>query len=881
MITKESAVILGIITLIFINSCSDAIYSKLDDGYTYKLKNNWRIISSEQVKDDGAKISLTEFDCNKNWYKINVPSTILGGLINNGEYEHWYFEKNIEKIPKSRFRCPWWFRKEFQLSEKNKYVSLVLNGINYRADIFLNGEKIASSDTLKGAFRVFNIDITDYVKHGKNVVALKVFPPRPGDFTIGFVDWNPIAADRNMGLWRGVDLRITGPISIENPVVETDVDVSTLKSASINIKTNLVNHSNKKVFASLKALVDGKSVTKRISLLPNEIKEVALCSDDYPILKFKNPKLWWPNGLGPQNLYKLSLTVNVDGEITDAKSITFGIRKVDDYLTDDGYRGYKVNGRKVLIRGAGWVDDIFLSDSDEKIDAQLRYARDMNLNCIRLEGFWGSSQKLYDLADKYGLLVMVGWSCQWEWENYLGKPVDDFGGVRTKEDMDLVTEYLKDQILMLRHHPSVFLWVLGSDMLPRPELEKRFLTVISETDRTRPILGSCAEKVSEITGPTGVKMTGPYDYVPPIYWYVDKENGGAFGFNTETGPGPQPPPIESVKRMITEKNIWPVSDMWNFHCARNEFNTMETFINALNHRYGNAENINEFLLKSQVQSYEAIRGMFESYIVNQPKATGVIQWMLNSAWPETYWQLFDWFLQPNGAFFGTMKANQPLNLIYNYADNTIYAVNLSLEHCKDMEAAITLLNKDSEIILSESKKIVDLSANGIKPIYRVSLKDIKIPVFFLDLKLLNKSGDTVSNNFYWLSKAEEKMDFQKTIWYLTPIKDYADYRALNKLEPCNLEVSKSIKFKGDKGKANINIKNISDKVAFFIEVKLVKTDSQDPVLPVFWNDNYVSILPGEERELICEFYKSDTEEQKVDIIVTGWNCGKINIERGK
>ena len=272
--------------------------------------------------------------------------------------------------------------------------------------------------------------------------------------------------------------------------------------------------------------------------------------------------------------------------------------------------------------------------------------------------------------------------------------------------------------------------------------------------------------------------------------------------------------------------------------------------------------------------------MFEAYILNQPKATGVIFWMMNSAWPETFWQLFDWFLRPNGAFYGTMKANQPLNLIYNYADNAIYAVNLSMKPCKDMKAEITLLNKDSKIVFSESKKIPDISANGKTPVCNISLKEFESPLFFLDLKLLNKNGDTVSNNFYWLSMKKEKMDFAKTIWYVTPVKEFADFSALNNLEKCNMEISKSIKFAGKKGIAKITIKNVSDKIAFFIEAKLIMHDSKDPVLPAFWNDNYISLLPGEQRELVCEFYKSDTGKQKVDIITTGFNSGKIKTVKG-
>jgi len=869
------------VTLLLLTGCSKTAQISKDNEFNINLNKNWSMISSKKVKETGQRISSEDYKCGQEWYAIDIPSTVLGGLVKNGEYDKWYFSTNLEKIPKNRFKCAWWFRKEFNLHTLKKNISIYFNGINYRADIFLNGSKIASSDTLEGSFRVFKIDITNHVVKGKNTIALKVFPPRQGDFTIGFVDWNPLPPDRNMGIWRGVTIRTTGVVSMNQPFVETNVDENNLQKASIYIKTKLINHSMEKQSAVLKGRIGDKEFKKEFIIPPKQVKNITMSPADINELSIKNPKLWWPNGMGPQNLYNLELSLEINGKPEDSRSVRFGIRSVSDYLNKYGYRGYKINGKKVLIRGAAWVDDLFLSDSDKKVEAQLKYAQNMNLNCIRLEGFWGSSQKLYDFADKYGILIMAGWSCQWEWENYLGKPVDKFGGVKTREDMALVAKYLKDQVVLLRNHPSVFVWALGSDLIPRPALEKKFSAVLSVIDTTRPVLLSCSDKTSTVTGiKTGVKMTGPYDYVPPVYWYTDKENGGAFGFNTETVPGPQPPPIESLKKMVPEKDIWPIADVFNYHNARYEFSTMNTFINALDHRYGKSENISDFLEKSQIQSYEAARAMFESYILNQPKATGVIFWMMNSAWPETFWQLFDWFLRPNGAFYGTMKANQPLNLIYNYADNAVYAVNLSMKPCKDMKAEITLLNKDSKIVLSESKKISDISANGKTPVRNISLKEFESPLFFLDLKLLNKNGDTVSNNFYWLSKKKERMDFTKTIWYVTPVKEFADFSALNNLEPCNIEISKSIKFAGKKGIAKIKIKNVSDKIAFFIEAKLIMHDSKDPVLPVFWNDNYISLLPGDQRELVCEFYKFDTGKQKVDIITTGFNLRKIKTVEG-
>jgi exo-1,4-beta-D-glucosaminidase len=244
---------------------------------------------------------------------------------------------------------------------------------------------------------------------------------------------------------------------------------------------------------------------------------------------------------------------------------------------------------------------LLLDEDADKVKAQVDYVRAMNLNTIRLEGVWGSSQRLYDLADENGLLIMVGWSCQWEWQDYLGKKTDEhFGGLLSDADMELATNYLHDQVLWLRNHPSIYVWVLGSDMLPRPALEKKYDSLLAVIDPTRPTLKTCGDEASTVSGPSAVKMNGPYEYVTPDYWYLDTKNGGAFGFNTETGPGPQPPPLETLKRMFPEEKLWPINDFWNFHSGRGHFKDIKRYLLAFNIRYGEATNAEEFAIKSRV-----------------------------------------------------------------------------------------------------------------------------------------------------------------------------------------------------------------------------------------------------------------------------------------
>jgi len=281
--------------------------------------------------------------------------------------------------------------------------------------------------------------------------------------------------------------------------------------------------------------------------------------------------------------------------------------------------------------------------------------------------------------------MMVGWSCHWEHEQYLGKPVDErYGGIVSPEDIELIANSWEDQILWLRHHPSIFVWAVASDKMPAPDLERRYLETFRKYDPTRPYLASTGgfgsdqhiigseEIVSDVSGDSGMKMLGPYAYTPPVYWYTDTQRGGAYGFNTETGPGAVVPTLESLKKMIPADHLWPIDEHWDFHCGLYEFDTLDRFREALRRRHGEAESLETFAQRAQVLNYELMRPMFEAFRVNKGSATGVVQWMLNAAWPKMYWQLYDWYLMPTGAFYAARKACMSPQLIYHYGDNDIY-----------------------------------------------------------------------------------------------------------------------------------------------------------------------------------------------------------------
>ncbi len=853
--------------MVFISSCTDR---EVSQHYKITLKSSWRIQNVNLVNSKGSEVSQQNFNT-ASWYASKVPETVLYCLVRNGVYSNIYVDDNIEKIPSEQFKYSWWYRTEFDLGKISQGVLLNFEGINYKANIWLNGNLIADTSVVVNSFRQFKFDVAKFVVEGTNVLAVEVFPPVAGDFSIGFVDWNPSPPDNNMGIFRNVFIEINGGIEVSDPYIVSNLN-NDLSLATLSASVYISNRGDRKQAGDVALLLNGNELLIPVSIKPGETKQILFSPEIFSALKIKDPKLWWPHTLGNPNMYSAKFEFRAGGRIIDGKSIDFGIRSVSDYFTDEGHRGFKINGKKILIRGGGWVDKLLLDDTPKSIEAQLEYVKDMNMNTIRLEGFWGKDQTMYELCDRMGILVMVGWSCHWEWENYLGKYCDEeYGGILSDDDIDLMSSAWQDQIVWLRNHPSIFTWVGGSDCIPKPELEKRYFDIFSEYDSTRVYLSS-AKEWSSLSGPSGVKMRGPYAYEPPVYWYSDTLYGGAFGFNTETGPGAQVPPIESIKKMLSENHQWPIDEMWNFHCGRNEFNTLERYTKALEERYGKATGVDDYVKKAQVMNYELMRPMFEAFSAYRGKATGVIQWMLNSAWPEMYWQLYDYYLMPNGAYYGAKKAQQPYHVIYDYSCNSLFAVNDKLEDKNGCTVKVRVYDINSTLKYEKELK-TDLKANSSKEI--LQLPDLKLsPVCFVDIRMSDSEGKEIDNNFYWLSSKKDMLDYKAEVlpWYYhTPSKQYADFTALNTMPEAKLTAVVEQERGDGVGVFTVKLKNESDKIAFFIHASIKDTKDGSTILPVLWSDNYVSLLPGETRLLTANIKEEVVNEKMPKLFVEGYN----------
>ncbi|MEO8820197.1 MAG: sugar-binding domain-containing protein [Ginsengibacter sp.] len=865
--------ILGILFLMMLPWCA---FSQSNSARVEKteLHDNWQIQSSAKVSEGDEEISTSGFKP-QNWYAAKVPNSTLGTLVDDGIFKNVFFNRNLENIPKSIFDVPWWYRKTFNLGkiDPGQIYRLRFNGISYRADIWLNGKKIASADTIEGSFRQFIFDVTPFVKKGENVLALKVTRPKEEELNIGFVDWNPEPADNNMGIWRNVELLSSGPVVVEQPFIITDVDTATRDHAAITLKIKLQNYSDKEIDGIVNANIEKDiHISKRVKLEAGETKEVILDSNDYPALKIDHPRLWWTHDLGKPNLYSLEINYVTNNDTFDVRKIKFGIRTINEYWTAQGFRGYRLNGKNILIKGAGWTDPMLLNATPEYERAGIEYAVHTNLNTIRMEGFWGHNQHIYDLCDEKGILLMVGFSCQWEWNEYFGgKYEDKYGSIITSQQMDVAAKSWHDQIVWLRNHPSIFVWLYGSDKWPRPELEQKYLDILKAEDPTRPYIQSAGEWVSEISGHTGVKMRGPYDYVPPDYWYLDKFLGGAFGFNTETGPGPEVPVLESLQKMIPKDSLWPIGSSWLYHAARLTFHNLTAYNNAMNERLGHATDLNDYLRKAQYLNYEGMRAMFEAFEANRFQATGIIQWMYNASWPKLWWQLYDFYLMPNGAFYGARDANEPLHISYNYGNNGIDVMNNTSENTDGFSAQITVYDFSINKVLQKTIPVDNLKSQEVRDVFMLPKEMDVSKTWFLDLRLFDKQNNSVSNNFYVLSTQGDSLDEKKSTWYITPQSQFANLTMLQNLPAVKLTTSETKMIIGDSTIINVKVKNRTSHLAFMVYMDLKKEKSNESVVPVFWKENYFSLLPGEERTVSVWCHTSDLHGQNTKVVVGGWN----------
>lgn len=852
--------------LMFVASLPASAQSRVE------LRTGWAIQSACSVVETGERVSTVTYKP-AGWVPTTVPSTILAAQVTAKLFADPFFGMNLRAIPgtsypigrqfsrlampdDSPYKCAWWYRTEFTMpAGVGRATVLHFGGINYRANIWLNGQRIAAAADVAGAYRTYAFDVTRALRPGAaNVLAVEVSAPTEKDLAINWVDWSPAPADKNMGLWREVYLTSSGPVVMRDPFVSSIVDTGTLRSADLTVSVDLQNTTDAAVTARVEARIEAIRVQREVTLAASETRQVVLTPRDFPALKLSRPRIWWPWQMGKPELYTADLRVTVGGRLSDQRSVRFGVREVTSELTEQGYRLFKVNGRPLLIRGAGWAPDMFLRDDPARVEAELRYVKDMNLNTVRLEGKL-ETDRFYDLADEMGLLVMPGWCCCDIWEQWKNWP---------PENLPIATASLKSQALRMRNHPSIFVWLNGSDNPPPVQVEQAYLDVLKSVGWPNPILSSATAQKTTLTGASGVKMTGPYDWVPPSYWLTDTKNGGAYGFNTETGPGPAVPPVESLRRFIPADHAWPIDDVWNFHAGSGSFGNLDVFRRAMAARYGAPENLEDFAWWSQVMAYEGERAMFEAYSRNKYTSTGVIQWMLNNAWPSLIWHLYDSFLMPAGGYFGTKKACEPVHALYSSNDRSVWVVNSTYAAVSGLELSARVFGIDLTEKHAASAKL-DLPADGSRQVLTLPEIPGLSSTYFVRLELKDATGRIVSRNFYWLSTKADVFDWAKTDYKFTPVTEHGDFTALKSLPKTELSQTTTLAREGDRQVVRVRVKNNGKHLAFMVRLRLVDSRSGNDILPVLWDDNFFALMPGEERETVGSYRLADAPGARVEV----------------
>jgi exo-1,4-beta-D-glucosaminidase len=856
----------------------------LHAGTVTPLREGWQVQSACKLQAAGDAIAADGFSTD-GWLKTAVPSTVLAAQAAAGAVPDPYFGMNLRQIPgasypigqdfsnlpmpqDSPYRCGWWYRTQFTAtaaSPGEQRFWLHFGGINYRADIWLNGHKIADSTAVAGAYRSYDFDVTELLKPGKaNVLAVETFAPTEKDLGINWVDWNPCPPDKDMGLWGAVDLVASGAVTVRSPLAVTHFSGSSLATADLTVYAELHNATASPVKGVVSGSAAGVRFEQPVELAPHEDRGIAFTPEQFPQLHLRDPKLWWPHQMGEAHLERLTMSFSAQGQVTDEQSVDFGIREITSELTASGSRLFRVNGKPILIRGAGWSQDMLLRSDENRLRDQFKLVRDMNLNTIRLEGKL-ETDAFFHLADQQGVLVMLGWCCCDHWEHW-----KDW----TPEDLAIATASLRAQMLRLRSHASLLVWLNGSDNPPIPDVERAYLKVESETHWPNPILSSATGAPTTVTGASGVKMTGPYDYVAPSYWYVDEHNGGAYGFNTETSPGPAIPSLASREKFLSDAQAWPPTPAWSLHNGGGEFANLKVFDAAMEAVYAKPNSAAEYERMAQTMEYDSERAMFEAYGKNKYKSTGVVQWMLNNAWPSMIWHLYDYYLDAGAGYFATKKACEPLHIQYSYDDASVVVVNSTYASVTGLRASIHVHNLAWKELYS-AEADVNASLDSAQRVFSIpeSLYSGAERLFFIDLSLSDAAGRVISHNFYWVPGTLTTFDFPKTDYTHTPAARHEDLTALASLPPAKVLAHAEIENTPQGREVRVHLENSSAVLAFQLRAA-VRTPSGGLIAPVFWSDNWIELVPGESRTLIA-LLPQDAQAPVVQL--EGWNIASETI----
>ena len=882
------------------------------------LRSGWKIQSSAVAGASGAAISDPAYPTD-GWLPISQPETLMAGLLENGRYPDVLHSNNLASVPTDQFAVNWWYREALSLHPRpGQHTTLIMNGVLSRANLWVNGMKVADQSELQGAYSRFEYDISPYVRDGANAIALDVYrndtSNRTGYLTLNMVDWNPPSPDNWTGLQFAPQLAQDGAVSVRNAHV-VQANAADLSTSELTVKADLRNNTAVARSTEFTATITGDrriTVRKRVTVPAGATVAVSLVPADFPQLRLRRPAVWWPYQMGGQPMYHLAVTATgANNEVSDRYGEDFGIRTVTSRLTPvvpgqtlgaAGYRQYAVNGVPFVVRGGGWSQDLFLRYSPRNIHDQLQYIKNMGLNAIRFEGNFPPDD-MFQQMDREGILSLPGWQCCNKWEQSSTRWSAEIKASAANQAANVARG--------LRDHPSVLTFYQGSDNEPDAAKEAIYLDAFRAADWATPQISSAEYKASAQLGESGNKE-GPYNYAPPSYWWESgpvmsnpddafTNAGGAFGFDTETSPGNTVPTQDSLNRFLSaadQNQVWDPSSTNGPGTGPDIFHTspfddytaigrMGQYNTALWNRYGHWSDMASYQAAAQAGGYEVTRAEFEAYIghAKDPAnpSTGLIYWQMNKAWPSLQWELYGYDLDQSGVFFGAKKANEAVHVMYSYDNGSIKVANLTNQTRRGLHAKAEFIDLDGSVRGVGEANLAALGSQDVKTVLTPTVPAGISTTYFLRLTL-SQGNKTVSRNVYWLSTKPDEIDWANTIdqgnGAAVEPGGYADLTGLRSLGAASVRVHTTTYRDGGDDVTRVTVTNVSSRPtpAFLTRADVRRGTAagtplggDNQVLPILWSDNDITLWPGESQTITATYRHSELRGARPVVTVSGWN----------
>ena len=819
------------------------------NGKTYPLSGgNWMLQRASAVSANGESISKAEFTTD-DWIVATVPGTVLTSYKNIGAVPNPNYADNIFQISESFFNSNFWYRNEFEVPEGFKQERLFLNfdGINWKANIYLNGTKLG---LMEGAFVRGMYDVTDYIVSGKNVLAVEIIKnlhigavkekyEKNTDFNGGILgadnptfhasigwDWISTIRGRNIGIYDDVYLTTAGKVTIQDPFVQTALALPDT-TATLTPEIIVKNHESQPVKGILSGKVGDIRFEQPIELAANEEKAVRFNPNDFAQLKNQKLRLWWPKGYGEPYLYDANFTFSIDGQASDSEDFKVGIRQMD-FNEDNGILSLFVNGRRFIGRGGNWgFGENNLNYRGREYDIAVAHHANMNFTMMRNWVGQIGDEELYEACDRHGIMV---WQDFW-----LANPAD--GPDPYYPDMFITNA--EDYVRRIRSHASIGIYCGRNEGFPPKYIDDALRRIVKTEHPGIHYIPSSADEV--------VSGHGPYRALPVKEYFTLKN--GSDKFHSERGM-PNVMNYESLARTLKPEDLWPQSGKWGQHDYTMEGAQGGSSFNAIIEKgFGQPQNAKEFTDLAQWVNYNGYRGMFESRSLNRK---GLLLWMTHPAWPSMVWQTYDYYFEPTAAYFGCMKANEPLHIQWNPATDEVEVVNYSAGSHPSLTAKAQVINMDGSVVW-EKEANVNSNEDTTEKCIRLEFPSNVSSAHFLKLYLI-ENGKVVSDNFY-IRGTEE-----------------GNYQAIKQMPKVSLKQELDTqKADNENWSGCITLKNTSQTPALMIRINVLGAEDGDQILPMFYSDNYFSLLPGEEKTVTFRWKDVDTRGNAPKVVVSGYN----------